>query len=130
MAPPAELDDITGAYDAAYVGGRGSASGITAEAGQGMALDPKKQDGFEYEHHEINWTAGVGRPAGVYWLDGRSVIVAHESPGEERLLSEGAVLVATLRFDRDPLDASHAGRTVERVAARRISGEFFLSGIN
>ncbi|HSJ24236.1 MAG TPA: hypothetical protein VK929_06195 [Longimicrobiales bacterium] len=95
-----------------------------------MALDPKKQDGFEYEHHEINWTAGVGQPAGVYWLHGRSIIVAHESPGEERLLAAGAVLVATLRFDGDPLDASHRHRPVERVSARRISAEFLVSGIN
>jgi hypothetical protein len=95
-----------------------------------MALDPRKQDGFEYEHHEINWTAGVGRPAGVYWLDGRSVIVAHESPGEERLLAEGAVLIATLRFDRDPLESSHRRRSVERVPARSVAGDFLVSGIN
>lgn len=95
-----------------------------------MAADPKKQQLTEYEHHEINWTVGVGRPAGVYWLEGRSVIAAHESPGEERLLAQGAVLVATLRFDRDPLDASHGGRAVERVSPRRISADFLVSGIN
>jgi hypothetical protein len=95
-----------------------------------MALDPRKQDGFEYEHHEINWTAGVGRPAGVYFFNGRSVIVAHESPGEDRLLAEGAVLIATLRFDRDPLESSHRRRMVERVAPCRVTGEFFVSGIN
>jgi hypothetical protein len=95
-----------------------------------MSVDPRKRDGFEYEHHDIDWTAGVGRPAGVYWLHGRAVLAAHESPGEERLLALGAVLVATLRFDRDPLDASLRDRTVERVPPQRISGEFFVSGIN
>jgi hypothetical protein len=94
-----------------------------------MAVDPKKQQGFEYEHHEINWTAGIGRPAGVYWYGGRSVIVAHDSPGEERLLAEGAVLVATLRFDRDPLDGRHSGRSVERMSAHRAAG-FAAAGIN
>jgi hypothetical protein len=86
-------------------------------------LDPKKQsNGFEYEHHEINWTQGVGRPAGVYWHHGRSVIVAHGSPGEEVLMAQGAVLVATLLFERDPLEARHPGRTVQRIAPQYLSG--------
>jgi hypothetical protein len=95
-----------------------------------MAVDPKEQEGFEYRHYDINWTAGVGRPAGVYWLHGRSIIVAHESPGEERLLAQGAVLVATLRFDPDPLETRHARGAVDRVTARRVSTEFFISGVN
>jgi hypothetical protein len=95
-----------------------------------MALDPKKQDGFEYEHREINWTAGVGRPAGVYWLDGRSIIVAHESPGEARLLAAGAVLVATLLFERDQRESSAVGRAVVTCPARRIAAECFTSGVN
>lgn len=95
-----------------------------------MKLDPRKRDGTEYEHHEINWTDGVGRPAGVYWLHGRSVIVAHDSPGEERLLADGAVLVATLRFDADPLETVHRHGTVERVAAHRVGRDFLVSGVN
>jgi hypothetical protein len=95
-----------------------------------MKLDSTKRDGFEYEHHEINWTVGVGRPAGVYWFGGRSVIVAHDSPGEARLVAEGAVLVATLRFDADPLETVHRTGTVERVGARRASHEFLVAGVN
>jgi len=28
--------------------------------------------GFEYIQDDINWTAGVGKPAGMYWLGGAS----------------------------------------------------------
>jgi hypothetical protein len=95
-----------------------------------MKLDPTKRDAVEYEHHEINWTAGVGQPAGVYWLGGRSIIVAHESPGDARLLAAGAVLIATLRFDADPLETVHRSGTVERIDARRASAAFLLSAVN
>jgi hypothetical protein len=95
-----------------------------------MAVDPKKRDGFEYEHHEINWTAGVGQPAGVYWLEGRSVVAGHGSAGEAKLLAAGAVLIATLLFERDPLECGVRGRSVAACPAPRIAGEFFTSGVN
>jgi hypothetical protein len=95
-----------------------------------MRQDDVRRDGTEYQHHEINWTQGVGRPAGVYWLAGRSVIVAHESPGEARLVAEGAVLVATLRFDADPLETTQRGRPLERLDARAASRDFLVSGLN
>jgi hypothetical protein len=95
-----------------------------------MKLEGTKRDEFEYEHHEINWTQGVGRPAGVYWFHGRSVIVAHESPGEARLVAAGAVLVATLRFDPDPLETTQRGRAVERLSPRSATRDFLVSGVN
>jgi hypothetical protein len=95
-----------------------------------MKLDSTKRDEFEYEHHEINWTQGVGRPAGVYWFGGRSVIVAHDSPGEARLVAEGAVLIATLRFDRDPVETVHRTGAVERICARRATRELLCAGMN
>jgi len=74
----------------------------------------------KYEHpvDDINWTAGVGRPAGIYWLAGKSVIAGHGTAAEQHLLDRGAVLIATVRFDADPLERSHAGRIVERVHPR------------
>jgi hypothetical protein len=95
-----------------------------------MKLDPTKRDRIEYDHHEINWTTGVGEPAGVYWHLGRSVIVAHESAGEERLLAEGAVLIATLRFDADPLETVHRNGSIQRMAPRQVSDSFLVSGVN
>jgi hypothetical protein len=95
-------------------------------------MKPKKYEPPKYEHpiDDINWTIGVGRPAGVYWLDGLSVIAAHDSAAEAALLERGAILIATLRFDRDPLESLHHGRTVERVSAHAAAAELLLSAVN
>jgi hypothetical protein len=73
---------------------------------------------YEYPIHGLNWTAGAGQPAGIYWLDGESIIAGHESDAEAYLLAAGAVLVATLRFDPDPTEKTHRGRTVVAVQPR------------
>lgn len=86
--------------------------------------------GFEYYQDDINWTAGVGRPAGIFWLGGRCVMAAHDTAAEDRLLQLGAVLVGTLRFDADPLETVHRKGTVERIDASRASREYLLSGAN
>ncbi len=75
---------------------------------------------YEYPIHGINWTSGLGQPAGIYWLEGESVIAAHGSQAEDYLLEMGAILVATLRFDGDPFERSHAGRRVQRVPAMHL----------
>lgn len=89
----------------------------------------------EYEHpiHDINWTSGVGRPAGVYWLDGTIVIAEHDSPAERRLLDRGGVPVATLRFDADPYErvrSTGSLERVERVPASRAAHELLVAGVN
>jgi hypothetical protein len=95
-------------------------------------MKSKKYEAPKYEHpiDDINWTSGVGKPAGVYWLAGRSVIAAHDSPAEDVLLEEGAILIATLRFDRDPLESVHREGSVERMNTRGVAREFLLSGVN
>lgn len=85
---------------------------------------------YEYPIDDINWTTGVGRPAGVYWLAGRSIIAAHDSAAESVLLEQGAILIATLRFDRDPLETVHRDGSIERVRAHNAAAEFFLSAVN
>jgi hypothetical protein len=95
-------------------------------------MKPKKYEASKYEYpiDDINWTAGVGRPAGVYWLDGRSIIAAHDSEAESVLIQRGAILIATLRFDRDPLESLHHGRTVERMSAHAAAAALLLSAVN
>lgn len=68
---------------------------------------------YEYPIYGVNWTGGIGRPAGMYWLDGDIVIAAHGSPAEADLIARGGILAATLRFDSSPLERTHRGRTVE-----------------
>lgn len=86
--------------------------------------------GFEQYQDDINWTEGVGQPAGIFWLGGRCVMAAHESAAEERLLDLGAVLVGTLRFDADPVETVHRRGNVERMSAARAQREFQTSGTN
>jgi hypothetical protein len=98
-----------------------------------MKLDPRKEyEAPKYEHpvDDINWTAGVGQPAGVYWLDGEIRMAAHESAAERYLLRRGAILAATLRFDRDPLDGVYRGGAVGRVASADAIDAFRVSGVN
>jgi hypothetical protein len=73
---------------------------------------------------EINWTSGVGEPAGVYWLEGRSRIAAHDSAAEARLLEQGAILVATLLFERDPREGTRPGSRVERIPSTSLHPMF------
>jgi hypothetical protein len=98
-----------------------------------MKLDPRKEyEAPKYEHpvDDINWTAGVGQPAGVYWLDGQSRLAAHESAAERYLLEQGAILIATLRFDPDPVEAVHRSGRVERVSATDAYAACLAAGVN
>jgi hypothetical protein len=95
-------------------------------------MKAKKYEAPKYEHpiDDINWTAGVGQPAGVYWLDGRSVIAAHDSAAESALLQRGAILIATLRFDRDPLESRYHGRMLQPMSPRAAAAALLLSAVN
>lgn len=86
-------------------------------------MHKREKPEYEYPIDGLNWTAGLGRPAGIYWLNGESVIAAHHSPAEAYLLAMGGILIATLRFDPDPTEKSHRGRTVERVRPRQLISE-------
>lgn len=94
--------------------------------GRSKPADP----GFEQYQDDINWTAGVGQPAGIFWLGGRCVMAAHDSAAEERLLDLGAVLVGTLRFDADPLETVHRRGMVERFSLERVRREYLAAGAN
>ena len=88
-----------------------------------MAEKRYEKPKYEYPIHGINWTAGIGRPTGIYWLDGHSVFAVHGSLAEERVLELGGILIATLRFDRDPYgDARRSRGSVLRVNADALIG--------
>jgi hypothetical protein len=98
-----------------------------------MKLDPRKEyEAPKYEHpvDDINWTAGVGQPAGVYWLGGESRLAAHESAAERYLLEQGAILIATLRFDPDPAESVHRSGRVERISAAGAVAACPISAVN
>jgi hypothetical protein len=95
-------------------------------------MKSKKYEAPKYEHpvYDIDWTAGVGQPAGMYWVDGRILMAAHDSAAEDALLRIGAVLVATLRFDADPVETVHRSGVVERLPADVAAGSFLHSAVN
>jgi hypothetical protein len=80
--------------------------------------------------HDRQHGSVVGRPAGIFWLDGRCVMAAHDTIAEARLLEIGAILVGTLRFDPDPLESVHPGVAVERVASADLAEAPPLPGLN
>lgn len=75
----------------------------------------ERKPGHYLPARDIDWTAGAGQPAGVFWLDGRCVMAAHGTAAEAHLLEAGAIAVATLRFDRDFLEGRRPGARIERV---------------
>ena len=99
---------------------------------QSMKRDRRRpgDPGFEQYQDDINWTAGAGQPAGIFWLGGRCVMATHGTAAEERLLDLGAVPVATLRFDDDPIETVHRTGRVERMLVNRASREYQPSGPN
>jgi hypothetical protein len=76
--------------------------------------------GHMLEVRDFEWSVGIGHPAGIYWLGGRSVIAALGSPAEQRLLDQGAVPIATLIFERDPHDGTRSGHVVDRLSMREM----------
>jgi hypothetical protein len=91
----------------------------------GIDMKYEKPD-YEFPVHDVRRAGAIGQPAGIYWFEGQSTIVAYDSAAEQRLIDQGAVLVATLRFDPDPLERSHVGRDVRRLndaaALRQFAG--------
>lgn len=83
-----------------------------------MKREPADEPKYEQLLDEIQRTGSPGQPAGIYWLEGSSRIAAHDSAAEARLLDQGAILIATLLFERDPLEGTRPGRTVERLPLR------------
>lgn len=97
-----------------------------------MKSDSRKAErpGFEQYEDDIHWTGGVGRPAGIFWLDGRCVMATHGSAAEDRLLERGALPVATLRYDPDPRERVQRDATVARVPSTWFGRERALPGTN
>jgi hypothetical protein len=75
------------------------------------------ETGYFVDVYDLQGSSAAGQPAGIFWLDGRSVMATHASRAEQRLLDAGAILVATLMFERDPLESRYAGRSIERLSA-------------
>jgi hypothetical protein len=74
-----------------------------------------EQPDYELPIAGVAWTRGAGHPAGVYLLRGRCYFVALDSPAERVLVEGGALHMASVRFDPEPLERPHANRSVTLV---------------
>ena len=88
------------------------------------------EPGHILDIHDRQHESVVGRPAGIFWLDGRCVMAAHDTIAEARLLEIGAILVGTLRFDPEPLESVHPGATIDRIASADLAGAPPVPGLN
>jgi hypothetical protein len=70
------------------------------------------------------WSSSVELGAGIYFLEGRTHVAGHSSAAERALLERGAFLIASLRFDREILERSHASRSVPVLDVREAMYRF------
>jgi hypothetical protein len=68
----------------------------------------------------FHWSAGIGQPAVVLWLDGRCIIAGAGTRAEQYLADRGAIPVGMLHFGRDPAEGTVPRATVTPVSASRL----------
>lgn len=73
---------------------------------------------YEFPIDWQDWHTAAARPAGIWWLDGRTYLAGFGSRAEAALAGAGAFHVATLQFEPDPLETVHRDRVVEVFGAR------------
>jgi hypothetical protein len=64
------------------------------------------------------WISSIELGAGIYLLEGRTHMAGHSSPAEQSLLERGALLVASVRFDREPHERYHAQHSIRMLRAQ------------
>ena len=69
----------------------------------------------------FHWSAGIGQPAGLFWLDGRCILAGLGTRAEAYLVARGAVPVGTLHFSRDPAEGTVPRAHVTPVAATHLA---------
>jgi hypothetical protein len=75
--------------------------------------------GYEDVAPDVVRTPGSLPRAGIFLLDGGYHVAAHGSRAERRLIDDGALLVAHLRFDADPRETRYNGTAVDPLLPRR-----------
>jgi hypothetical protein len=95
-------------------------------------MKSKKYEAPKYEHpiYDINWTAGAGQPAGMYWVEGRILMAAHGSAAEDALLRLGGILVASLIYSPDPIESVHRHGVVHPLDAAQAAETLLNTGVN
>jgi hypothetical protein len=75
-----------------------------------------------------DWSAGIGQPAGLFWLEGRCIVAGLDTRAEAYLITRGAVPVGRLHFGRDPAEGTVPRAHVAPVAAARLAAASDFGG--
>lgn len=91
----------------------------------------KDYEAARWEHPVdwINWSQGSGRPAGVFLLQNEWHVATYDTPAERALLAEGALHVATVRFDAPAGERGEPIRGVRSIPSR-VAPAFFPGSDN
>lgn len=79
-----------------------------------------EQPKYEFPVEWRDWCTGAGQPASILWFAGRTWLAGIGSRAERALLAQGAVAVATLRFDPDPLESVHRDGIIDALPPRAL----------
>lgn len=84
--------------------------GADTQPSRAMQKNPIEPDSH-YEERRITprWKRGELPAAGIYLLDDAYHVAIPGTPAEQRLLESGALVVAGIRFDAQPMDARPKG---------------------
>lgn len=77
-----------------------------------MERPDRKEVIISHEQHPIfavHWTAGIGRPATMFWLEGQVLLAGIGTRAEAWLLDRGAIAVGMLRFGGAGAEGETAG---------------------
>lgn len=77
---------------------------------------------------DSSWISSVELGAGIFLLDGRTHLAGHSSPAARSLVARGALLVASVRFDRCEHESYHAARSIRLLPPRGAAAVFPCAG--
>ena len=83
-----------------------------------MPSKPAHRSHYEDPNLAVAWAPGGLPRACMYWLEGRTHVVAQQSPAERLLQERGAFPVAILSFDEPAREHVAADSTIRTLPAR------------
>jgi hypothetical protein len=89
-------------------------------------MKPESQN-HEQPIAESAWISSVELGAGIYFLEGRTHMAGHSTPAERSLLARGALLVASIRFDRAAHEAFLPGHPLRELDVREALNRFLAA---
>jgi hypothetical protein len=87
-------------------------------------MKPESSTVYQLPVAGSSWISSVELGAGIFFLHGRTHVAGHSSPAEHWLLERGALLVASIRFDREPHETYRPGHGLRGLGPREALQRF------